>query len=92
MYPGIADKHLLPAYAKNISTIASDFLQTSQQEGASGSDFLVDIIRGLKRFEKLKPDTEDRERICLNIEELMDIIAMNSSDGELNKFVYGIDF
>lgn len=34
-------------------------------------------------------DTEDRERICDYLVEIMDIIGLESSDGLLNNFVYG---
>ena len=36
-------------------------------------------------------DTEDREKICNYIEELMDIVHLESSNGQLNKFMYGFD-
>ncbi len=36
-------------------------------------------------------DTEDRERCCHYLVEVMDIIGLESSDGLLNRFLYGID-
>lgn len=38
-----------------------------------------------------KFDTEDRERLCLYLEELMDIFEIESSDGLLNTFMYGFE-
>ncbi|NOU62328.1 DUF4844 domain-containing protein, partial [Marinifilum caeruleilacunae] len=34
---------------------------------------------------------EDRERICCYFEELMDIVGLESSDGQLNDFMYGFN-
>ena len=36
-------------------------------------------------------DTEDRERVCSYFEELMNIVKLESSEGQLNKFMYGFD-
>ena len=36
-------------------------------------------------------DTEDRERFCGYIEEIMDILNIDSSDGLLNTWIYGFD-
>ena len=34
-------------------------------------------------------DTEDRERLCRYLEEIMDILGIESSDGLLNRWLYG---
>jgi hypothetical protein len=36
-------------------------------------------------------DTEDRERCCQHLVEIMNIIGLESSDGLLNRFMYGMD-
>lgn len=36
-------------------------------------------------------DTENRERICSYMEEIMDILGIESSDGLLNRWMYGLD-
>jgi hypothetical protein len=36
-------------------------------------------------------DTEDRERFCGYLEEIMDILDIESSDGLLNTWMYGFD-
>jgi len=36
-------------------------------------------------------DTEDRERFCTYLEEIMDIVGLESSDGVLNTWLYGFD-
>jgi hypothetical protein len=51
------------------------------------------IKTGLSRFSDvyLDLDTEDRERVCVYFEELMDIVGLESSNGQLNMFMYGFD-
>jgi hypothetical protein len=36
-------------------------------------------------------DSEDRERILLYFQEIMDIVELQSSNGQLNDFYYGFD-
>lgn len=43
--------------------------------------------RTLAMFEPI--DTEDRERACRYLEEIMDILGIESSDGLLNRWLYG---
>ena len=43
----------------------------------------------LERF--TEPDTEERERFCGYLEEIMDIVGIESSDGLLNGWLYGFD-
>lgn len=36
-------------------------------------------------------DTEDRERVCMYLEQIMNIVGLESSDGLLNTWPYGFD-
>ncbi|MDX8553126.1 DUF4844 domain-containing protein [Tenacibaculum sp. 1B UA] len=92
-YSGVSDEKLKPFLSKKINLIASDFLIVYQSGSPSEQKYQEKIELGLSRFESvyLSLDTEDRERICTYIEELMDIIELNSSNGLLNKFMYGFD-
>ena len=47
------------------------------------------FAKGLLWF--AESDTEDRERCCDYLVQVMDIIGLESSDGLLNRFMYGID-
>lgn len=92
-YPGIADETMRPALTKKINAAADDFMQLSQEVNTSDTDYQEAIKKGLERFveDYVNLDTEDRERICLYFEELMDIVGLESSGGHLNKFMYGFD-
>lgn len=43
------------------------------------------------RTKSYKQDIQDKERLSSYIEELMDIVELESSDGQLNNFMFGFD-
>jgi hypothetical protein len=92
-YPGIADEKMRPVFTEKINQIASDFKTVAESEKPTDKKYQEKIGIGLSRFAKiyLEIDTEDRERVCTYIEELMDIVELESSNGQLNKFMYGFD-
>lgn len=92
-YPGIADKVIRPEYSKRINMAADDFMKIAAKDNPTAKEYQQAINAGLNRFSSdyISIDTEDRERICLYFEELMDIVGLESSDGLLNKFMYGFN-
>lgn len=92
-YPGIGDEKLKPILTKKINLAANDFEKVAQAKDATDKDYQNAIRKGLKRFSDiyLDIDTENRERICSYFEELMDIVGLESSEGQLNNFMYGFD-
>lgn len=93
LYPGIRDEKMRPIYTEKINQVASDFKNVAESENPTDKKYQDKIKIGLSRFEDvyLKLETEDRERVCTYIEELMDIVGLESSNGQLNKFMYGFD-
>ena len=85
-YPGLSDKNLLPIVNEKINLIAEDFKTVAGKETASDKDSQDQIGIGLRGFSDvyLQIDTLDRERICNYVEELMDIVGLQSSDEHLN--------
>ncbi len=92
-YPGIADEKMRPIFTKKINSIASDFKRVAESKNPTDKKYQEKIGIGLSRFANvyMELDTEDRERVCTYIEELMDIVGLESSNGQLNKFMYGFD-
>jgi hypothetical protein len=92
-YPGIADSTMKSILVENVNKAANDFLTLAKTNRATEKDYQEKIRVALERFAGVysKIDTEDRERICLYFEELMDIVGLESSDGALNIFMYGFD-
>jgi hypothetical protein len=48
---------------------------------------LAEFSRTMSEFEAV--DTEDREQLLRYLEEIMDILGIASSDGLLNRWMYG---
>ncbi|RZJ98736.1 MAG: DUF4844 domain-containing protein [Flavobacterium sp.] len=92
-YLGLSDESLRPILNAKINQVANDFQNVASGENPLASDYHEKIRIGLQRFSDsyLKLDTEDRERVCEYFEELMDIVNLESSDGQLNNFMYGFD-
>jgi hypothetical protein len=90
-YPGIADEKMRPVFTEKINQIGIDFKTVAESEKPTDIKYQEKIGIGLSRFAKiyLELDTEDRERVCSYIEKLMDIVELESSNGQLNKFMYG---
>jgi len=93
LYPGIADEKMRPIFTEKINQAASDFLNVAKSDNPTDKKYHEKIGIGLSRFANiyLEIDTEDRERICTYFEELMDIVGLESSKGQLNKFMYGFN-
>lgn len=92
-YPGIADPALKPLLTEKINLAADDFMRIADKSNPTKKDYQNVIGLGLSRFAGIyiQLDTEDRERVCSYFEELMDIVGLESSDGQLNTFMYGFD-
>ncbi len=92
-YPGIADPKLKPVLTNKINLAADDSKEVAESNDPTAEKYQEKIGIGLKQFAELyiQLDTEDRERICSYFEELMDIVGLESSAGQLNTFMYGFD-
>ena len=93
LYPGISAQSLKPLLTENINHIADDFYTLAVKNYATEKNYQDKIEIGLKRFSLIYEnlDTEDRERICAYIQELMDIVGLENSGGHLNNFIYGFE-
>jgi len=91
--PGISDEKLRPILTKKINEVANDFKKISELQNPTDKKYLEVIKSGLEKFPEIELgyDSEDRERICLYFQEIMDIVGLKSSSGMLNKFYYGFD-
>jgi hypothetical protein len=90
LYPGIGNEKLKPIVTEKINLAADDFGKAIKEGKITDNDFQNAIKVGLDRFSDiyLELDTENRERICGYFEELMDIVGLENSNGQLNDFMY----
>lgn len=91
IYPGLKDKSLKPILTKEINRLAETFKFIQSSDNTSDKFYQKAIEISLKSIDNYNLDTEDRTRIANYIEELMDIVALESSNGLLNNYVYGFD-
>ncbi len=90
-YPGIGDETQKPILTEKINLAADDFEKLAKTGNATDKDYQNAIKIGLNRFTGIYIDSENQDRICYYFEELMDIVGLESSDGQLNNFRYGFD-
>ena len=92
-YPGISNEKLKPIVTDKINLAANDFEKILKSGNATNDEFQNAIKTGLNRFSDiyLELDTENRERVCGYFQELMDIVGLESSEGQLNNFMYDFD-
>ena len=91
LYPGLKDNSLKYSLTNEINRIAETFklIQTSKKNAEKFYQIAIEI--GIKSISNYDLDTEDRTRVANYIEELMDIVKLESSNGILNNYVYGFD-
>jgi hypothetical protein len=86
-YTGVLD----PVERQHDETAMNDLIDkiAAGIESHPNKKFVLDeFSAALKNFDRAA-DTEDRERVCMNIEKIMDIVGLESSDGLLNNWLYG---
>lgn len=92
-YSGVENQIMRSVLTQQMNSAAADFIVLSQLKNTTEKDYQDKIKVWLDRFSDvyLDLDTEERERICLYFEELMDIVELQSSGGYLNNFMYGFN-
>ncbi len=92
-YNGIKNENLRSALTEKVNKIGEDFQQVSSEEIPTDRKYQRKIMFGLSTFNNIKSQLSqrDRQRVCQYIIELMDIIDLKSSAGQLMMFAYGFD-
>ena len=88
MYPGAPDEDIR-VNSERIVNEMLDGLQAGLHQSPRKSYVIAQFLEMLKCFEH--DDTEEREQACRYCERVMDILHIESSDGLLNKWLYGFD-
>ena len=90
-YPGISEEKMRPIFTEKINQVANDFKAVAESKKPTNKKYQEKIEIGILKFVDIYLDTEDKERVCTYFEELMDIVELESSNGQLNEFLYGFD-
>jgi len=90
IYTGVHDPVLRASlYSKFNSTIQ---IFISAVKNNTTKEQYVELLRNsINNFDRSVLDTEDAEHVAGNFEKIMDCIGLDSSDGALNKWMYGFD-
>ena len=91
-YTGLG-KPLLKSKLVELTNQSADEFATTLRHEPTEMTLQENIRTGLARFNLyyLDLDTEDREKVCSYFEELMDCVGLKSSNGVINKWLYGFD-
>jgi hypothetical protein len=87
-YPGAPTEALRVEAESHVNTLI-DRLLSSLTPNTRKSFVLGEFKVAMAGF--TQSDSEERERFCSYLEQIMDITAIESSDGLLNSWVYGFD-
>lgn len=88
LYTGAWPAEVRPVLHSVLNQSADDFLAITAS-GPTQERYRQAIAAGLGKIDPTELDTEDRGRVAEQYQNLMDIVGLQSSDGLLNKFVYG---
>jgi Domain of unknown function (DUF4844) len=87
-YPGAPTEVLRSEAEGQINYLLDKLIEELPHNPEKGF-VLSQFKEALSRF--AQSDTEERERFCGYLEEIMDITSIESSDGLLNGWLYGFD-
>ena len=88
LYPGAPDEEIRIRLQGHVNDLAAR-LTSRLAEPIDKAAVLDEFKVTLAHFEE--EDSEERERVCGYLEEIMDIFEIESSDGLLNTWLYGFD-
>ena len=88
MYTGAWPEELRPVLDAVLNQSADEFIEITAAHPTQ-EQYLQAIATGLAKIDADNLDTEDRERVAEQYQALMDMVGLPSSEGLLNKFVYG---
>ncbi|MFV0214256.1 DUF4844 domain-containing protein [Empedobacter falsenii] len=86
-------KNLEPIVEKSLNRLASTFEFIDSSKNAETKHYLLAIKKTINELKPYEIDLSinDKTIISTYIEELMDFVDLESSEGLLNEFVYGFD-
>jgi hypothetical protein len=89
-YPGLENTELKGLLTGLVNKIIDNFISLINQ-CAAHKEYQSTIAESLSEFDALELDTEERERLCQYLEQIMEVIGIESSRGIINKWLYGFE-
>jgi len=88
-YPGLPDERLREPLTNLVNESIDTFIAVAQNKGKE-TDYLHAIQECLEQFDD-DIDSEEKDRICDYFEDMMDAVGLESSEGILEVWRYGVD-
>lgn len=90
LYTGVQNSALRMSLNQKVADTAQAFIALYQQKNEPTKAELLQVLaNGIGQIDPDKLDTEDREQVATTFESFLDIVGLESSEGILNKWVYG---
>lgn len=90
LYTGVQNSALRMSLNQKVADTAQAFIALYQQKNEPTKAELLQVLaNGIRQIDPDKLDTEDREQVATTFESFLDIVGLESSEGILNKWVYG---
>lgn len=90
LYTGVQNSALRMSLNQKVTDTAQAFIALYQQKNEPTKAELLQVLaNGISQIDPDKLDTEDREQVATTFESFLDIVGLESSEGILNKWVYG---
>ncbi|MDI9738780.1 MULTISPECIES: DUF4844 domain-containing protein [Acinetobacter calcoaceticus/baumannii complex] len=90
LYTGVQNSALRMSLNQKVADTAQAFIALYQQKNEPTKAELLQVLaNGISQIDPDKLDTEDREQVATTFECFLDIVGLESSEGILNKWVYG---
>ncbi len=90
LYTGVQEPALAISLNRKVADTAQAFIALYQQKNEPTKAELLQVLaNGISQIDPDKLDTEDREQVATTFESFLDIVGLESSEGILNKWVYG---
>lgn len=90
LYTGVQEPALAISLNRKAAETAQAFITLYQQKNEPTKAELLHILaHGISQIDPDTLDTEDREQVATTFESFLDIVGLESSDGILNKWLYG---
>ena len=88
LYTGVHD----PKLRRASEIVINELIQSVENQLKQGPSKQIILYLFKGALDRLQlSDTEDRERACTYVENIMDCIGLDSSDGLLDTWLYGFD-
>lgn len=91
LYSEVNNPQLKESLSRQINKVSQNFKFLALNGHIASLDCQESIKKHLEVFKVQFLDTEESEKVCEYIQELMDIVGLKSSNGKLNIFLYGFD-